>query len=507
MKSWPTSYLIAIIVAILALLPVAVLVSLATDSSQLFDAYNIEVLTNTLLLMAITAGGAVLLGVPLAILLTYVQLPWKKFWLVLFAAPLALPSYLGAFTFYAAFGESGEISQLTGIATPNFEGLFGASVIMILYTYPFVLLSTRAALSSLDASQVYAARILGMPLLTSLWRVALPRIANGIAAGALLASLYALSDFGTPAFMGLNTFTRVIYVEYNAFGLSQAAMLSLQLLVIVALVLYLESRVKGSQEPPGKHLMFWPSIQQSLAIIATILPIVLFAIALPLAIFSLWLWRDGFGNFELSYAWNSAKASLLAALGAMIIALPLAHASLKGKVGKLMERVVFVGFGIPGIVMGTALVYLGLQLPFLYQTLTLLVLAYMLRFLPLAIGSVRTATENLDNSLVNAAKILGASPQEAFRRVTLPLTMRGVIAGGALVFLEAMRELPATLLLGPTGYETLATYLWRVYEAGYFGLAAVPGLLLIFISALGLMLMLTGERFNDIELTKGSENK
>lgn len=505
MKPWPTSYIIALIVAIFSLLPVAVLVSLAADGSELFDAYNLEVLTNTLLLMGITAFGAILLGVPLAILLTYVQLPWKKFWLVLLAAPLAMPSYLGAFTFYAAFGYSGELNNLTGIETPPFEGLFGASVIMTLYTYPFVLLSTRAALSSLDASQVYAARTLGMSLFPALWRVALPRIANGIAAGALLASLYALSDFGTPAFMGLDTFTRVIYVEYNAFGLSQAAMLSLQLLVIVALVLYLESRVKGSQEPPGRHLMFWPNVKQSLLMILAMLPVVLFAIVLPLAVFSLWLWRDGAGNFEIDYAWNSAQASLLAAIAAVIVALPLAHASIKGKAGKLMERIVFVGFGIPGIVMGTALVYLGLQLPFLYQTLALLVAAYVLRFIPLAVGSIRTAHENLDGTMVNAARLLGASPQEAFRRITLPLTMRGVVAGGALVFLEAMRELPATLLLGPTGYETLATYLWRVYEAGYFGLAAIPGLLLIFISVLALLLMLTGERFNDIELNKGSE--
>ena len=91
-------------------------------------------------------------------------------------------------------------------------------------------------------------------------------------------------------------------------------------------------------------------------------------------------------------------------------------------------------------------------------------------------------------------RVLGASPKEAFLRVTLPLTARGMIAGAALVFLEVMRELPATLMLGPTGFETLATYLWRVYEAGYFGRAAVPGLCLVFISGLGLILMLTGER-------------
>ncbi len=181
------------------------------------------------------------------------------------------------------------------------------------------------------------------------------------------------------------------------------------------------------------------------------------------------------------------------------MAIPVAHAALSGKAGRIMERVTYFGFGIPGIVMGTALVYGGLQLPFLYQTLALLIIAYMLRFLPLAVGSIRTSTEHLDQSLIKSARVLGASPREAFTRITLPLTMRGIIAGAALVFLESMRELEATLLLGPTGFETLSTYLWRVYEAGYFGRAAIPGLLLVVISACGLAIMMSGEKRNQLE--------
>ncbi|MEC9315304.1 MAG: ABC transporter permease subunit, partial [Pseudomonadota bacterium] len=258
MKRWSPSYPLAFIIALIAVMPVVVLMSLAADSPQLFDARNLKILTNTLALMVFTAGGAVLIGVPLALLTAYVRLPWGKFWLVLLAAPLAIPSYIGAFTLYAAFGPGGEIEQLTGITTPSFDGLFGSSVVMALYTYPFVMLTVRASLLSLDASLVYAARTLGMSLLSSLWTVVLPRITNGIAAGALLAAMYALSDFGTPAILRLDTFTRMIYVEYNSFGLSQAAMLSLQLLVIVGLILFLESRVKGTRERPGKSLTLWP---------------------------------------------------------------------------------------------------------------------------------------------------------------------------------------------------------------------------------------------------------
>ncbi len=503
MTNWPKSYPLALLIALMALLPVGVLFSLAQDSAQLFDTHNLRVLANTVSLVVLTIIGSVLIGVPLAFLTAYVQMPFKRFWLILLAAPLALPSYIGAFAMYFSFGTGGEIENVLGISTPPISGLWGSALVMSLYTYPFVMMTTRSSLLSLDASLVNAARTLGLTLGASLWRVVLPRVVNSVAAGALLAALYALSDFGTPAIMGFDTFTRVIFVEYNAFGLSQAAMLSLQLMVIVGLILFIESRISGASERPGRHLSLFPGRwQRNLMLLAT-MPIVLLAIVLPLAIFTLWLIREGTGGFELSYAWNSAHASFIAAVVAVLLAIPVAHAAIAGKAGRVMERITYFGFGVPGIVMGTALVYVGLKyLPALYQTLSLLVMAYVLRFIPLAVGSVRSTAENIDSGLVKAARVLGASPREAFMRITLPLTLRGMIAGAALVFLEAMRELPATLMLGPTGFETLATYMWRVYEAGYFGRAAVPGLLLVLLSGVGLILMLSGERKAQFTVTE-----
>ncbi len=503
MTNWPKSYPLALLIALMALLPVGVLFSLAQDSAQLFDTHNLRVLGNTISLVVLTIIGSVLIGVPLAFLTAYVHMPFKRFWLILLAAPLALPSYIGAFAMYFSFGTGGEIENVLGISTPPISGLWGSALVMSLYTYPFVMMTTRSSLLSLDASLVNAARTLGLSLGASLWRVVLPRVVNSVAAGALLAALYALSDFGTPAIMGFDTFTRVIFVEYNAFGLSQAAMLSLQLMVIVGLILFIESRIGGAQERPGKHLSLFPARwQRNLMLLAT-MPVIFMAIVLPLAIFTLWLVREGTGGFELSYAWNSAHASFIAAIVAVLLAIPVAHAAIAGKAGRFMERITYFGFGVPGIVMGTALVYVGLKyLPALYQTLSLLVMAYVLRFIPLAVGSVRSTAENIDSGLVKAARVLGASPREAFIRVTLPLTLRGMIAGAALVFLEAMRELPATLMLGPTGFETLATYMWRVYEAGYFGRAAVPGLLLVLLSGVGLVLMLSGERKAQFTVTE-----
>jgi iron(III) transport system permease protein len=308
-----------------------------------------------------------------------------------------------------------------------------------------------------------------------------------------LVALYTLSDFATPEIMHLDTFTRMIYVEYNAFGLDRAALMSLQLLVLVVCVLVLEARIRVRRERPGRVLRLslgWP---MRLAAIALAVVVLAAALVLPITIFVLWLVREGGTGFEIRYALNSAYAALLVAAAAVAVALPLAYAASTGWFGKLCERASYLGFGIPGIVMGTALVYLGLRIPLLYQTLALMVAALTLRFLPLAVGSVRSSTERVESSLIGAARSLGATPSEAFRRVSLPLILPGIIAAAALVFLEAMRELPATLLLRPNEFDTLATYLWRVYEAGYLGRGALPALALIGVSAIALVLMLSGE--------------
>ncbi|MEM6301269.1 MAG: iron ABC transporter permease [Pseudomonadota bacterium] len=493
--SW--SYLFATPIALAAVAPLFILFVLADDYASVFALRNLELLLNTLALAVLSASGAVLIGVPLAFFLAFVSVPLPRFWLALFAAPLAVPSYLGAFTFYAAFGSGGELDSWLGVATPSVTGLWGAALVISLYTYPFVMLTVRAALLNQDANVIEAARTLGLSLRASLFVIVLPRVLPSIAAGALLSALYAISDFGTPAIMNFDTFTRLIYVEYNSYGLAQAALFSLQLLVLVSLVLFLEGRLRVTRENPGRALHVALSKFELTLAVLLFLPILLLAVGVPLSVFFHWFLREGVTSFDPSLAWNSAVASALAALVAMVAAIPVALAARRGSFGRFLERVSFFGFGIPGIVMGTVLVYLGLQLPLLYQTLALLVLAYVMRFFSLAVGSARSSFEKLDGGLTDAALLLGASKLEAFWRVTLPLSVRGVLAGAALVFLEAMRELPATLMLAPTGFETLATYLWRVYEAGYFGRAAVPSLLLVVLSTCGLLVVLLGEKHPD----------
>ncbi|MFP4129689.1 MAG: ABC transporter permease [Halorhodospira sp.] len=482
-------------------LPLGVLIALGLGSDVALGGQAVGIALNTLLLTALTVAGAVLLGVPLALLTTYTDLPARGLWTALLAAPLAVPSYLGAFAYFAATGAGGEIAALTGLPVPKVDGLAGATWVMVLYTYPFVFLATRAGLRNLDANALDAARTLGMPLPTALVRVVLPRVKNSVAAGALLVALYTLSDFGTPAIMRLDTFTRAIFVEYNAFGLDRAALLSIGLLGLVAVVLLLEWVVGSTRERPGRTPRLPLGRGGAAAGLAAIGLLLMAALGMPLGVFILGVLREGAGSFDPAMLLRSASVSALAAAAAVLLALPVAYAATQGRVGRILERGTYVGFGVPGIVLGTALVVVGLRVDLLYQSIALLAFGYVVRFLPLAVGNIRAPLERTEQGLVSAARSLGASPGEAFRRVTLPLILPGLLAAGALVFLEVMRELPATLLLRPSGFDTLATHLWEVYEAGYFGRAAVPALLLVAASGVAVALMLRRERANDDALT------
>jgi iron(III) transport system permease protein len=471
-----------------------------------------RVLTNSVVLVTTVTTATVLLGVPLAVLTARTDLPFRRFFTVVLALPLVVPSYIGAFAFASAFGPRGVLADALaplGVERlPEIYGMGGATLVLALYVYPYVFLTTRAALLSLDASLVEAARTLGKGRLGAFRKVTFPRIVPGIAAGALLVALYTLSDFGTPTIMQVDVFTSYIYVAYNGFAADQAALLSLQLLGVTTVILALESRVGqddasayasgggGTATRIQLGVWRWPAALFCLAVAGL-------ALVLPVAILLMWLFRGGLGYsgggfpFELAYALNSVGVSTAAALVSILLAVPVGYVAARraSLPARLAERATYVGYAMPGVVLGLALVYFGVRfVPALYRTLPLLVFAYVVRFLPQAVGTTASSVLQVDAHLLEAARALGQSPRGAFRRVTLPLITPGVLAGAALVFLTTMKELPATLLLRPTGFETLVSYIWQVQGAAYYGLAAVPALTLIVVSACSMAVILAQER-------------
>ena len=472
---------------------------------------TLQVLARSVALVAVVTAGSIVVGVPLAVLTVQADIPFGRLWTVVAALPLAIPSYLGAFAAVSAFGPRGALADILaplGIEqVPTIYGFGGAALVLTFYTYPYVFLTTRASLLSLDASLVEAAQTLNCSRFEAFRRVTLPQITPGIAAGALLVALYTLSDFGTPNIMRVEVFTQFIYARYNAFMREYAALLSLQLFAVTAVILSIESRIgadrSGAYQSGGNRgavdldLGLWRF--PAMLVPATV---GLVAILLPIAIFGMWFLRSGPGYatgsmaFSWSYGLNSVYVALLAAGGSILVALPigLRSAASDSRLAELADRAPYVGYATPGIVLAIALVSFSLDvLPPLYKTIPLLVFAYVVRFMPQAIGSIRTSTLQVDQHLVEAARTLGRSRFDAFRSVTLPLVVPGIATGAALVFLTTMKELPATLLLRPLRFDTLVTYIWRVQEAGLYGAAAVPALVLVVVSGLSMAVILAQE--------------
>ena len=470
--------------------------------SLVFSARTAEILVNSVGLMAGVTVLSVVIGVPLAIVTTGTDLPYSRWWTIIAALPLVIPSYIGAFAFVRTFGRGGEVSSALGVPLPAVEGLWGAIVVITLYTYPYVFLSTRAALLSLDMELVEAARSLNVAPIAAYRQVVLPQIRPAIAAGALLVALYAVSDFGTPAFMRVSVFTYEIYVESGAFNIEYAALLSLQLLAVTGVILLIEARVGRDTGSSGgsrtaRIRLGWWRYPAMVAIGA----IGVITLVLPVGIFGIWALRGPDGNipslaFEWGFALNSVFLATMAAAVACLLAVPVAYHSARAntQLSRLFERATYIGFAVPGIVIGLSLVFFGSNYaPWAYRTVPLLVFAYVVRFLPQVVGTTRSAVLQVDDELVEAARTLNAGRVETFRKVTFPLILPGVVAGGILVFLTTMKELPATLMLQPSGVDTLVTIIWAAHETLYYQYAAVPALILVVVSALSMVVLLRQE--------------
>ena len=470
----------------------------------MFSSQTAWITINSLVLMLSVTVLSIILGVPLAMLTTRTDLAYPRFWTIVAALPLVIPSYIGAIAFVSMFGSGGEIDSVFGMTLPRIHGVSGAIFIITLYTYPYVFLTTRAALISMDSTLVDAAHSLNHGPFNAFRRVTLPIIRPGIAAGALLTALYAISDFGTPAFMQARVFTSRIYGEFSGFAVEYAALLALQLVAIVAVILVIEAGIGRDEDTSGGggrgstiRLGYWK--WPAMGFISTIGIVTL---VVPVAIFTSWVFRSEGDRipvleFQPEFALNSVYLAVLAALMACTIALPVAYYS--GRANSLMSRVIeratYIGFAVPGVVIGLALVFLGLQtIPSLYRTgVWLLVFGYVIRFLPQAVGTIRSSVLQVEDGTIEAARTLNTGKVDTFRRVTLPLIAPGMVAGAVLVFLTTMKELPMTLMLRPIGMETLVIKVWQAHGALAYRYAAIPALLLVLISGLTMLVLLRQE--------------
>ena len=508
----------AVLVGLAMLLPLVYLLIRSVGASDeawqlLFRSRTAYTLGRTVLLVVTVTASSLAIAIPLAWLTVRTDLPLRRMWSVLTALPLVIPSFVGGFLFVSALGPRGLLWRLVtepfGIdRLPEIYGLPGATLTLALLSYPYVLLTVRGAMRDLDPALEDSARGLGHGAWSTTLRVSLPLLRPGIVAGSLLVALYTLSDFGAVSLMRYPTFTWVIFQQYeSAFDRSIAAVLSLVLVGMAIVILVLEGYTRGrlgyfrtgaGASRPSRVVRLgrwkWPAFSLCAAV-------VLMALALPVAILAYWLVRGVSSGEPLLILWGAARNSLLvsalAALVAAAFSVPLAGLLTRypGKLSRALERVSFTGYALPGVVVALALVFFGANYARpVYQTIWLLVFAYVVLFFPAALGATRASLLQVSPRLEEAARGLGRSPVQVMRTVTVPLVSSGVLMGAALVFLITMKELPATLILGPLGFKTLATAVWSASSEAFFAQAAAPALTLILIASVPMAFLVMRER-------------
>jgi len=514
----PPAWLVVggVLVAALGLLPIGYLVVLAASSEDALALVlrdrTLAVLARTLALAATVTLASVTIGVPIAWLTTRSDLPGRRWWAILVLLPLVIPSYVGGYAVVAAFGPRGALQGLLeplGVdRLPELYGFPGAALTLTLFSFPYVVLSVRGALRHLDPAYEEVSRSLGRGPWRTFFTVTLPQLRPAITGGALLVALYALADFGAVSLLQFDSFTRAIFVQYRgSFDPTLAAVLSLMLVACTAVVLLGEARLRGraryhrSGGGAARRARVvslgpwrWPALAACVLVVA-------FALGVPLATILFWLARGIGAEEPLALVWepalNSVVASALAAGLAVLASIPVAVLAVRhrGALAATVERATYAGFALPGIVIGLAFVFVAARyLPSVYQTLPLLLIAYLVRFVPEAVGATRASLLQVSPRIEEVARTLGRSPGAVLREVTLPIIRPGLVAGGALVFLTAMKELPTTILLAPTGFDTLAVRIWSTTSEGFFARAAPPALLMVVVAAASLWLLLHQER-------------
>ena len=467
----------ALLVGLALLLPLLYLIIRSAGASEeawalLLRPQTAVTLGRTILLVVTVTASSVAIAVPIAWLTVRTDLPLRRLWSVLTMLPLVIPSFVGAFLFVSALGPKGLLQQLLagpfGVdRLPEIYGLPGATLTLALLSYPYVLLTVRGALRNLDPVLDEAARSLGYGNRAVLFRVTLPQLRPALAAGSLLVGLYTLSDFGAVSLMRYPTITWIVFQQYeSAFDRTIAALLSLVLVGMALAILLVEGYARGrgryyrsgagaSRRSKAIQLGRWKWL--ALPLVAGVS---LVALGVPSAILAYWLVRGVGAGEPLLILWSATRNSLLvsglAALVAAACSIPLAVHVVRypGKLSQALERSSFTGYALPGIVVALALVFFGATYARpVYQTVWLLVFAYVVLFFPAALGATRAALLQVSPRLEEAARGLGRNSFQVMQTITVPLIGPGVLMGAALVFLVTMKELPATLILGTAGLQ------------------------------------------------------
>jgi len=442
-----------------------------------------SIIFTTLSLSILVGILSLIIGVFTSWTISRTNVVFRKFWLLLLPIPLAMPSYVLTY---------GWITLI-----PSLQGFWFAVIVLSCATFPFVAIPVYANLKAIDSSQEEVARTLGFNTWGIFQKVLWPQIRPAAFAGSLLAGLYTLSEFGTVAILKVDTLTRLIFTTYRAtYDRSSAATISIILLLVSLLVVNISRKFAGTNYRnklgPGISRKSIISDIGKLKYLVFSLFVVLngFIIGIPgyvLITRSITVREDLNLSQLLDAALNTVQVSFIGATLALLLAVPLGilGARFKTKLANKIESTILITHAVPSIVIALSLVALSVKwLPFIYQSIFLLAIAYALLFMANSIGIVKANISKVSVQLEEVSRSLGKNYIYTLFKVTIPVALPGILSGWLLVFVTAMKELPATLILKPTNFETLSTQLWTATSISQYAQAAPFALLLVIIASI-----------------------
>ncbi|GGG00777.1 ABC transporter permease [Paenibacillus abyssi] len=478
---------------------------------KLLDTRIPGLLWNTLSLTFVVTALAVTMGVALAWFVNRCDLPGGKTWQWLLALPLVIPPYVGAMTYIIILGPRGWLWDVWG-SQPWLQSIFenypiniysfwGLVFVLTMFTYPYVFLIASASLRKMNRNFEDAARSQGYSMQSIFWKISLPFLRPAIGAGAILIALYVLSDFGAISMLRYMTFTSAIYYQMGSFDSVAATVLSMVLILITIVVLWIEASTRkrtvhqtsNSYKPPELiKLGRWKTL-----VMGIVLAVFVLSVVLPVIVLVYWssigISMGAINSKFWQYTWNSILVCGLASLFSMLLALPLIYlkSRYRSVFTRMIDRLAYSGYALPGIIVALGIIFIfNNYIQLLYGSFILIAIAYIVRFLPQAMQSGEASLNLISPRIDEAARSLGHSSLKILFKITLPLIMPGVLAGGALVFVSSMKELPATLLLRPPGFDTLSVRIWVEAGEAVYHLAAPAALLVILVATLPLRWML-----------------
>lgn len=503
-RSWWIAAGIALVPALIP--PLSLLVQVLGEGSDVVLPLSrlIRLFVNTLMLTVAVTATSLAIGTATAWLTMRTNVPFRRGWMILAAIPLVVPSYVAALSIIGATGPGGLVSEITGLTVPTPYGFVGAWLALGIFLSPMAHLIIAPGLSLIDPATEEAAIGLGSSRTRSFFTITLPQLRPALVSAGLMVGLYTISDFGAVSLLRYDTFTRAIFTLYQGqIDRAPAQTLSAILMALALLILVAERRTRGrakyhGNKPSRRRLPMRLSTRGTAASLSFLVLYGIISLLLPISVLLFWMMRGLDAGQALPGIWaetgRSLGISVTAATIAIVAALPLAvvTARQKSKRASLIESTVWGTYALPHITVGVAMV--GFALAWarpLYQTVALLVITYVAMFLAQAMSSTQDSIRRLNPNLEDASRGLGHGQVATLFRVTIPMISPGLLAGAALVFIGVVKELPATLLLRPNGFETLAVRIWSATGEGFLTRASFASLILIAVSVIPIFLVTT----------------